>query len=391
MLQMEPESPEVKLLEVSSTRHAKLEWSLDKSALDGLQGKQELRSSQFSVSICGQESLWSVSIHPRGVLKQGFNREEVSSYPDEVHVGLHRVFGDSPCEALDFETSHTVAFRREQGFWPEENSLGRQPRHMTAQEWRHQKSSFLKICLRDDLQKVYMDHVSVSQHKDTYIVKQRLVLVIDLKIEVPEDLKQRYDQFSESMKNMQDMKEFSDVTLVCGDRSFPCHKVILASRSNVLRAMLDNEMKEKQDNRIEIVDSSPEVVEMMISHIYSGSVPKDQQLHENGPEILHLAVQYNLVSLISMCEESMLRDLTSENCLKTFIYIDRYSSTVKLREQVLKFLSKKAKEIVGKGDWDEFIASYPKLATEIFLAVIENNSPPTQASQLSKKAKLHLL
>ena len=44
---------------------------------------------------------------------------------------------------------------------------------------------------------------------------------------------------------------FSDVTLVCGDKRFPCHKFILSARSDVFKAMFSHEnTKEGQTNQV---------------------------------------------------------------------------------------------------------------------------------------------
>jgi len=40
--------------------------------------------------------------------------------------------------------------------------------------------------------------------------------------------------------------EYADITIVCGDKTFKCHKIILASRSPVFKTMFDADMKEKE-------------------------------------------------------------------------------------------------------------------------------------------------
>ncbi len=42
--------------------------------------------------------------------------------------------------------------------------------------------------------------------------------------------------------------EFSDVTLVCGEKSFPCHKTVLAARSDVFAAMFSH--KDTTENQV---------------------------------------------------------------------------------------------------------------------------------------------
>ena len=48
--------------------------------------------------------------------------------------------------------------------------------------------------------------------------------------------------------------DFSDVTLMCGERNFPCHKIILSARSDVFKAMFSHEnTKEGQTNQVRTV------------------------------------------------------------------------------------------------------------------------------------------
>ena len=55
------------------------------------------------------------------------------------------------------------------------------------------------------------------------------------------------DQLSEAFSGGQ----FSDVTLVCEEKMFPCHKVILSARSDVFKAMFSHEnTKEGQTNQV---------------------------------------------------------------------------------------------------------------------------------------------
>ena len=61
------------------------------------------------------------------------------------------------------------------------------------------------------------------------------------------------DQLSEAFSS----GEFSDVTLVCGEKQFPCHKFILSARSDVFKAMFSHEnTKEGQTNTVRTTDYS---------------------------------------------------------------------------------------------------------------------------------------
>ncbi len=42
--------------------------------------------------------------------------------------------------------------------------------------------------------------------------------------------------------SLYDSGSFSDFALVCGEKSFPCHKIVLAARSSVFRDMFAHEV-----------------------------------------------------------------------------------------------------------------------------------------------------
>ena len=55
------------------------------------------------------------------------------------------------------------------------------------------------------------------------------------------------DQLSEAFNG----GDFSDVTLICGEKRFSCHKFILSARSDVFKAMFSHEnTKEGQTNQV---------------------------------------------------------------------------------------------------------------------------------------------
>ena len=80
-------------------------------------------------------------------------------------------------------------------------------------------------------------------------------------------------ELSDHFGQMLAYKEFSDVEIHCNGTVFPCHQIILATRSSVFRAMLSAEMLEAQTKRIVIKDSRPEIVGEMLRFIYTGDIP----------------------------------------------------------------------------------------------------------------------
>merc|ERR1712048_1261556 len=84
--------------------------------------------------------------------------------------------------------------------------------------------------------------------------------------------------------------------------------------------MLSSEMSEGKCGLIEINDSTPRVVELMLIFVYKGDI----ELQEAGDllELLMLADKYQMVALAIPCLQHMLHQLNTEN-IATIVRIAR--------------------------------------------------------------------
>jgi len=49
--------------------------------------------------------------------------------------------------------------------------------------------------------------------------------------------------------------DHADMELICEDESFPCHKFVMAARSDVFRAMFSHDMKESIESKVEVIQN----------------------------------------------------------------------------------------------------------------------------------------
>jgi len=211
-----------------------------------------------------------------------------------------------------------------------------------------------------------------------------LTIVADLTI----DLNESANTFVENIKAIQSFESFSDLTVVCGQKKFRCHKNIFASRSSLFKSMLEAEMKEKQTNEINITDSNPEHVQMMIDYIYADELP--QNLSDVAADLLHLAVKYDLQGLTNACEDSLVSNLNKDNALTSLVTLDTYMPTSIKRQVVLEYIASNALDIIDSEHWKIFVKNHNSLVTEVFrcLATMREVEQASSAYKLACSAEL---
>ena len=89
---------------------------------------------------------------------------------------------------------------------------------------------------------------------------------------------------------------YSDFTIVCEGKSFPCHKAILAARSETFKKMFASSMVEAQGNKSD-VKMTMKALEAMMEFMYCGKVTKMTASHS---ELLEVADMYELPGLAAL-------------------------------------------------------------------------------------------
>ena len=115
----------------------------------------------------------------------------------------------------------------------------------------------------------------------------------------------------------------------------------------------------------------PEAVEKMLVHIYTGEL---LELKQNGlnVDLLQLADMYKLDKLKNFCGEDVIDQLSIDNCISSFIIIDRYfSSDSRERELVKLFMRCKAVQIIESEDWGKMVKDFPEVVTEVVRAMLQ--------------------
>ena len=103
------------------------------------------------------------------------------------------------------------------------------------------------------------------------------------------------------MSSVDQNMEFTDLLIRVGEKTFPVHKIVIASYSPVFRRMLQTEMMEKSTGEINIEDATPEVVQMMLEYIYNGNIDPSATDEKIGA-LSYLGYKYFMKDLTTACD-----------------------------------------------------------------------------------------
>jgi len=133
---------------------------------------------------------------------------------------------------------------------------------------------------------------------------------------------------------------FSDVKIICGDKEFNCHKIIVCSASPVLDKMLSHGFKESQESKIIIPDIKAETMKQVLNFMYKGTIFEDPSEDYDLDELLKSADKYDIENLGELVSEQMEKNLGLENVLNLLSLAQLYRNK-RLKKACFDFLSKK--------------------------------------------------
>lgn len=123
--------------------------------------------------------------------------------------------------------------------------------------------------------------------------------------------------------------ELCDVEIQCGERSFKCHRIILASISGYFRAMFMGKMAESKQSVIKIQDIDANIMENMIKYAYNGKILINV---ENVQGLLYVASILQIENVAHACSEFMKEHLHPDNCVQVHGFAMQHN-----REQLIKY------------------------------------------------------
>ena len=159
--------------------------------------------------------------------------------------------------------------------------------------------------------------------------------------------------FPKAMEDARVNDIFTDVILVSGEREFKAHRVVLASQSPFFKTRFKQRWK-RQDDKVDMSDIAPDILEAMISFMYTGDVANVDSISH---DLLPAAEEYRLSGLKEICERALLKNLKVENAVK-YLKLASTHSAENLERESTKFIVANP-SIQKSKDWKSLDKSDP--------------------------------
>lgn len=201
------------------------------------------------------------------------------------------------------------------------------------------------------------------------------------------------DSLGEGLRELYRKGEFTDVALVCAERSFSAHRIVLAAKSPVLKESLGGSGVGagseggggKQEIRL-VEIANPEAVNFMLDYMYQmdASVWEDYnpRTQEINKDVLRLAQMFRLPGLTERAMHWLAKDLNTGNVVERLTICEDFGLQV-LSEKILEQLTYNKKALAEVANSPQ-IMTYPKLMQALLQKAA---SVPEESAQPKKKLR----
>ena len=125
--------------------------------------------------------------------------------------------------------------------------------------------------------------------------------------------------------------------------------------------MLEHDMKEANDRKIEIEDAEPDTVEAFLGYLYE---PKVLHLHvELASNLMSMADKYNVHTLVKACQGYLCGNLGADNLVQVAI-VGHLCGDEELKDAAISMMITKVGNLRSLRDWKK-LAGYPELFMDI--------------------------
>jgi len=173
------------------------------------------------------------------------------------------------------------------------------------------------------------------------------------------------------------------VKIFCEEKTFDCHKLVLASQSEVFKSMLiTSNMSETTSGEIRITDISAYTIHNLLFFLYHGELGRTKITGS----LLVAAEKYELLDLVSYCVKTLMENLNEENVVDAMISAHLVNQKALFHHAAKYIFKSNLKDKMKKTDqWKDFQRMYPTQALEMLTsAIFELHIVPCNEFQRSK-------
>ena len=141
----------------------------------------------------------------------------------------------------------------------------------------------------------------------------------------------------------------ADFIIVSEDTEIECHKFVLASKSPVFEAMLENNLEEVKEGKVKMHDVKVATVKLMLKYMYTGYISEDSTVMK---DLLIAADKYQMGRLKSICEKKLIAQLKVNNVLENIVFAEKYNAK-DLMKKAKTFLVENKQEVKKIPEWSK--------------------------------------
>ncbi|XP_040183003.1 kelch repeat and BTB domain-containing protein 8-like isoform X2 [Rana temporaria] len=149
------------------------------------------------------------------------------------------------------------------------------------------------------------------------------------------------------LKEMYFSEILCDVAIQTAERSFPCHRVVLASVSPYFRALFTCPMKEATLREVCLSDVPSSVLQTILRYIYTGEV---HLTLDNVEELFIMSGRLQLMAIQDLCSRYLAKRIDNENCLWIYRLAHSHNHGI-LLEETMNHIGRNLSSLCGKEDF----------------------------------------
>ncbi len=173
------------------------------------------------------------------------------------------------------------------------------------------------------------------------------------------------ESFLGSLSLKLDSNSCTDFTLVSDTHSrVPCHRLVLAARSEIFEAMFNSKMKEPIERELKLpLDGN--CLDKFVDYMYGREKGYKMDSLQEVRQLMPVADMYNLEGLKEVCRDAMHQCLNEETLFET-ISMARLFNCPGVKRATVKFLGEKIHDIVEKPKiWEVLVKEHDDVLKEV--------------------------